>query len=91
MNHTLLALFRRKKVDTVIGGILLDVLEHLLGQWILQRSLALTGIGRDNVINRSKRALRKWHRKLLLTNHRKRLRRGNLVDQMQPNEELILP
>ena len=45
----------------------------------------------DNVIDCGKCTLGKGHRKPLLADHRKRLRRGDLMDEMQPNEELILP
>ena len=91
MHDALLTFFRREKVDTVIGGVLLDMLEHLFSQWILQRPLPAGAGSGDNVIDCGKCALGKGHRKPLLADHRKRLRRGDLMDEMQPNEELILP
>ena len=91
VHHALLAFFRREKIDAMIGGVLLNVLEHLLGQRILQRPLASGTGGGDDVVHRGKGALWERHGEVLFADHRKRLRRGDLVDQMQPDKELILP
>ena len=90
MHDALLSFFRREKVDTVIGGVLLDMLEHLFSQWILQRPLPAGAGSGDNVIDCGKCTSERAP-KPLLADHRKRLRRGDLMDEMQPNEELILP
>ena len=90
MHDALLTFFRREKVDTVIGGVLLDMLEHLFSQWILQRPLPAGAGSGDNVIDCGKCTLGKGHRKPLLAEHRKRLWRGDLMNEMQPDKELIL-
>ena len=91
VHYALLAFFWRKEVNAEVSGILFDVLQHLLGKRILQRPLATGSGGGDDVIHRSKSEFGKWHVEVLLTHHRKRLRRGNLVNEVQPNEKLILP
>jgi len=90
MHDALLAFFRREKVDTVIGGVLLDMLEHLLGQRILQGPLSTRAGGGDDMIHRGKGAFWERYGKLLLAEHRKRLWRGDLMNEMQPDKELIL-
>jgi hypothetical protein len=61
---------------------------HLLGERIGVRPRL--GQGRDDVIERGEGALGHAHAKPELLQHRERLRRGHLVDEVKPDEELGL-
>ena len=61
---------------------------HLLGERIGVRPRL--GRGRDDVVERGEGALGHAHAEPELLQHRERLRRGHLVDEVQPDEELGL-
>ena len=61
---------------------------HLLGERIGVRPRL--GRGRDDVVERGEGALGHAHAKPELAQHRERLRRGHLVDEVKPDEELGL-
>jgi hypothetical protein len=91
VDDALIVFVRRKKVDAKVGGVLLDVLQHLLRQRILQRPLAARAGGGDDVVHGGEGEFGERHAEVLLAHHRKRLRRGDLVNEMQPNKKLKLP
>ena len=86
VHDPLLSARRLEEPDAVLGAIALERHEHLLGERIEQRP-ALR-LRRDDVINGGEGAVRKAHRQTHLAQHREGLRAGDLVDQVQADEEL---
>ena len=88
MHDALLTALRREIADAVLRAVALELHQHLLGHVVRERpQLAL---GRDDVIAGREGALGVQHRQSALAQHRERLRRGDLVHEVQPHEQLRL-
>ncbi len=89
VDDALLAIFRREVADAVLLHAGLQGAQHALGQRVLVGA-QLAG-GGDDVVHGGKGALGEQHLELALLQHAEGLRRGHLVDQVQPHQELVLP
>ena len=72
-----------------LAAVALERRQHVLGHDVEERPPLIAG--RDDVIDGGDRALGESHRPAPRPQHVERLRRRDLVDQMQPDEELRLP
>ncbi len=88
MNDTLVVGVQTEKFDSMFFRVPLNRLHHLFRETILEGPL-LTG-GRDDMIHRSKGAVRAMHLQSALLQHLKRLGGGNFMNQVQANQQLIL-
>ena len=78
-----------KEADAEVLRVLTEGLDHFLSDRVRIRLLQL--VGRDNVVDRRKRALRVLHLEAEVPEHAERLRTGHLVDEVGTDEELGLP
>ena len=88
VNDALLAAGKAEIGDAEVLGVLVEFLDHRLGERIgKRRDLA---VGRDDVIDGGEGAVGIGHFKIQITQHAKGLRAGDLMDEMRVNEELCL-
>ena len=74
--------------DPVLVTILFQVLEHRLGEFVLERTR--TRIGWDDVVDRGKGPFWETYAESVLGECREGLRTRHLVDQVQADEKLAL-
>src|SRR5262249_42152842 len=79
---------RREVAHAELGDVALEVVEHLLGHRIGER--AGLAVRRDDVVDGREGALGVEDPQPAIPQHGERLWRGDLVDEMQPHQELIL-
>jgi len=77
-----------REVDAGPAEVLLELRHHGLGRLVLERSVAVPG--RHDVVDRRVRALRERDLLPALFQHPERLRAGDLVDEVEPDEQLVL-
>ena len=88
VHDALLAACRREEADAVLGAVALEAgIISSASESANGRELA---VGRDDVIDGRERALGVEHREAALAQHRERLRRRHLVDEVQAHQELVL-
>ena len=75
--------------DPVLFAVLAQLLDHGVGERILERFHA--AVGRHDVIDRRERALGHQYRQVAVAEHAEGLRAGHLVDEVRPDEQLGLP
>ena len=86
------ALFSGRDVEKshpVVGAVFAQLLDHGVGQSVLERLHPL--VGRDDVVNRGEGSLRKGDFEAKIPKHTERLRAGDLVNEMRSDKELSRP
>jgi hypothetical protein len=89
VHHALLATRGAEEADPGLLGVALEGDHHLLGQVVGQRSRLV--VGGDDVVDGCEGALGEAHRQTQIAKHREGLGARDLVDEVQPDEELCLP
>ena len=88
MDHSLPVVLQVEQPDAEVAAVLFDGRHHFFGQSIGKRSQL--DIGGNNMVDGRQGPLGKHHRQVAIPQHRKCLRTGHFVNQMQPDEKLRL-
>src|SRR6056297_1435715 len=89
MNDSLGVGPQTEKLYPVLFRISLDRLHHLFGEFVFKRAVLICS--RYDMVNRGKRPIRPQNLEPTLFEHLERLGGGYLMDEVQPDEKLILP
>jgi len=91
VGDTLFARLEAEERDTVLGDVALQGRQHLLGLLVRQRSLAFLRFSGRDVVGRRERPVRVGDVDVAFPEHAERLRARHFVDEMQADEQLVLP